>query len=121
MSLLLQDKMCHCSICYSFADESVWQHAAKQNIPKKKKLRSPTDLPLTELGPGLINHGALLLTVPRGTLRLPPQFHISWYHHTLVRQLFIWCKNGVTEAADSSQYKMIAYISTSLVISHRNS
>jgi len=72
MSLLLQDKMCHCSICYSFADKSVWQHAAEQNIPKNKKLCSPTDLALTELGPGLINHFAVLPTVPGGALRLPP-------------------------------------------------
>lgn len=103
MSLLLQDKMCHCSICYSFADESVWQHAAKQNIPKKKKLCSPTDLASTELGPGLINHFAVLLTVPGGTLGLHPQFSISWYHHTLVRQLLIWCRNGETETAGGAQ------------------
>lgn len=77
MSLLLQDKMCHCSICYSFADESVRQHAAEQNIPKKKKLCSPTDLALTELGPGLINHFAALLTVPGKTLGLPLGSNIS--------------------------------------------
>lgn len=72
MSLLLQDKMCHCSICYSFADDPVWQHAAEQNSPKKKKLCSPTDLVLTEVGVGLINHFAVLLTVPGGALGLPP-------------------------------------------------
>lgn len=84
MSLLLQDKMCHCSICYSFADDSVWQHAAELNIPKKKKLYSPTDLVLTEVRLGLINHFPVLLTVPGGVLRLPPQFNISWYHHKLL-------------------------------------
>lgn len=83
MSLLLQDKMCHRSICYSFADESVRQHAAEQNIPKKKKLCNPTDLHLRELGPGLINHFAVLLTVPGGTLGLPARSNISWYHHTV--------------------------------------
>lgn len=83
MSLLLQDKMCHHSICYSFADESVRQHAAEQNIPKKKKLCNPTDLHLMELGPGLINHFAVLLRVPSGTLGLPPRTNISWYHHTV--------------------------------------
>lgn len=72
MSLLLQDKMCHCSICYSFADDSVWQHAAKQNIPKKRKLCSPTDLVLTEVRLSLINHFVVLLTVPGGVLGLPP-------------------------------------------------
>lgn len=101
MSLLLQDKMCHCSICYSFADESVQQCAAEQNIPKKKKLCSPTDLALTELGPGLINHFAVLLTVPGGTLGLPPWFNISWYRHT-VGQLFIWCRNEETHSRSFS-------------------
>lgn len=102
MSLLLQDKMCHCSICYSFADESVWQCAAEQNIPKKKELCSPTDLALTELRPGLINHFAVLLIVPGGTLGLPPLFNISRYHRTVVR-LFIWCRNEETESAGGSQ------------------
>lgn len=83
MSLLLQDKMCRCSICYSFADDSVLQHAAEQNIPKKMKLCSSTDLVLTEVRLGPINHFAVVLTVPGGVLKLPPQFNILWYHHTL--------------------------------------
>lgn len=103
MSLLLQDKMCHCSICYSFADDSVWQHAAEQKIPKKKELCSPTDLVLTEVPFSLINHFPVLPKVPGGVLRLPPQLNISLYHHTLLGELFFWDRNVETEAAGDSQ------------------